>query len=80
MEQELSTTDDGCLSTSGPLPAIIEWDAGRPDSLVVYPIGGSAEGDDQIRRILKQAFTKLQASKVAPHLIETFNRELHYEL
>ncbi len=59
MEQELSITDDGCLSTSGPLRAILAWDADRPDSLVVYPLGGTAERDEQIRATLQQAFTKL---------------------
>ncbi len=61
MKQELSITDDGCLSRSGPLRAIVEWDPGRPDSPIVYPLGGTAERDEHIRATLQQAFTGLVA-------------------
>lgn len=51
------------LSNSERISAIVEWPEGLSGTLVIYPFGGSAERDEQIRRILKQTFTKLQAAQ-----------------
>ena len=43
--------------------AILEWPKDLSGVPVIYPLGGSDELDDQIRTILEQAFTRLQADR-----------------
>ena len=63
MKQDLGVLslypDKADLSNDNPLRAIVEWDPALPGNLMVSPVGGTAERDDQIRTILKEAFTKL---------------------
>jgi len=55
----LSYADDERISTTPRV--IVEWPQGLSGAPVIFPLGGSDELDEQIRKTLKQAFTRLQA-------------------
>ena len=65
MEQDLNASsiypDKAGLSNPRLFRAIVEWDPNLPADLVIYPLGNTAERDEQIRATLQQAFTGLMA-------------------
>ncbi|MCH8055608.1 MAG: hypothetical protein IH857_05590 [Deltaproteobacteria bacterium] len=58
MRQESLIIDEAGLSNDNPFRAIVEWDPALPGNFMVFPLGGTAERDDQIRATLEAAFSK----------------------
>lgn len=62
MRQKCLIIEEAGLSSDNPFRAIVQWDSALPSKFIVFPLGGTAERDDQIRTILERALTSLQAN------------------